>query len=64
MAGATTIHINRALKYLRQENIALFERGRVTIPDRARLEEYAMFNADYLYAEGDIALQDDFAMEA
>jgi len=49
MTGATTIHINRAVRKLREGEIADFTRGRVDIADRTRLEEYGMFQPDYLY---------------
>ena len=58
MCGATAIHINRAIRDLRERGIALFERGRVTIADRAALESYAAFDPDYLYGSTSIDLSD------
>lgn len=55
MCGATTIHLNRAIRELRESGIANFERGRVTIPDRAALETYAGFSPDYLYGPWSLA---------
>ena len=63
MAGATPVHVNRALKILRTDDIADFRRGRVDIPDPVRLHAYASFTRDYLYAEGDFALGSDFGMD-
>ena len=49
MCGASAIHTNRAIRDLRASGIADFDRGRVTVPDRAALEHYAGFTPDYLY---------------
>lgn len=57
MSGATAVHANRALRELRERGVAEFKRGRVTAPDRAALEEYADFAQDYLYGEGELALE-------
>ena len=56
MSGATAVHANRALRELREKGIAQFHRGRVTVQDRSALEGYADFAADYLYGEGQLAL--------
>jgi len=55
MCGATPIHINRAIRDLRQQGIAVFDRGRVTVPDRAALEGFASFTPDYLYGPWSLA---------
>lgn len=55
MAGATPIHTNRAVRELRQAGLAIFDRGRVTIPDRAALETYCGFTPDYLYGPWSLA---------
>lgn len=55
MCGASTIHINRALRDLRTAGIADFDRGRVRIADRAALEAYAAFTPDYLYGPWPLA---------
>ena len=52
MCGTTAIHMNRALGHLRREGIGEFRRGTLYVRDRARLEEFAGFNPDYLYGEG------------
>lgn len=61
MSGATTIHINRALRELRDDGVADFVRGRVNIKDRERLESYGRFHSDYLYGEGSIHLREGYA---
>lgn len=48
MCGTTAIHLNRALGELRRKGIADFRRGEVSTPDRALLEQFGMFRADYL----------------
>lgn len=58
MCGATPIHTNRALADLRRKGIADFQRGAVRIPDRSRLEEFAVFTPDYLFGEGALYLRD------
>ena len=55
MCGATPIHANRAIRDLRNLNIAHFDRGQVTIPDQAALEAYAGFTPDYLYGPWSLA---------
>ncbi|MEO6386766.1 MAG: Crp/Fnr family transcriptional regulator [Croceibacterium sp.] len=58
MCGTTPIHMNRALAQLRKLGIAEFRRGTVYIADRDKLEAFADFNADYLYGEGSLHIQD------
>lgn len=55
MCGATPIHLNRAIRDLRESGIADFDRGRVTVPDREALERYAGFSPDYLYGPWSLA---------
>lgn len=55
MSGSTPIHTNRAIRELRRTGLAHFDRGRVTIPDRAGLEEYSGFTPDYLYGPWSLA---------
>lgn len=63
MSGSTAVHANRALRELREKGIAEFRRGRVFSQDRAALEEYADFTADYLYGSGQLALErENFAI--
>jgi CRP-like cAMP-binding protein len=54
MCGTTAIHMNRALGQLKKEGIAEFRRGTLYVPERARLEQFAGFNPDYLYGEGSL----------
>ncbi|WP_420138795.1 Crp/Fnr family transcriptional regulator [Sphingomonas sp.] len=49
--GLTAIHVNRTLKELREQNLAQFKAGQVTILDLPRLERVAQFNPDYLYLD-------------
>jgi len=57
MSGSTAVHANRALRELRERGIAEFQRGKVIVQDRSALENYADFAADYLYGEGQLALE-------
>lgn len=59
MSGASVIHVNRAIGELRELGLADIVRGRVNIPDRAALENFAKFEADYLYGEGALSLRKD-----
>lgn len=52
MCGTTAIHMNRALSQLRKQDLADFQRGKIAVPDRERLEKFAQFDATYLYGEG------------
>ncbi|GAB5348462.1 Crp/Fnr family transcriptional regulator [Alteriqipengyuania sp. 357] len=56
MSGSTAVHTNRALRELRERGVAEFYRGRVRSDDREALETYADFAPDYLYGEGQLAL--------
>lgn len=49
--GLTPVHVNRTLKQLREEGVAEFKRGRVTIRDLARVQTIASFDPAYLYLE-------------
>ena len=62
MCGTTAIHMNRALSELRKEGLADFRRGRVTVPDRARLEKYATFDPTYLYGEGVLGMRGELSL--
>jgi CRP-like cAMP-binding protein len=57
MCGTTPIHMNRALSELRREDIVEFRRGLVIVRDRARLEELADFDPDYLYGVGELRVR-------
>ena len=47
--GITSVHANRVLKQLREDNIIDFHRGRVTIRDERKLQELADFDRRYLH---------------
>ena len=62
MSGATAIHVNRAIRELRELGLAVVARGRIDIPDIAALEQFAYFDPDYLYGgEGALSLREGFA---
>jgi len=61
MCGTTAIHMNRALGQIKREGIAEFRRGTLYVRDRARLEEFAEFNPDYLYGEGGLRVGGELA---
>ena len=52
--GTTAIHMNRIIGQLRKQGLVEFRSGRVTIPDRHRLEEFAHFSPEYLYPKGEL----------
>lgn len=58
--GTTSIHMNRIIGKLRRMGLVEFKRGRVTIPDRQALEQFARFTPDYLYGDGELHLPSDF----
>jgi len=64
MCGTTAIHMNRALGQLRKEGIAEFRRGALYVKDRARLEEYAAFDPDYLYGQGGLRVGAELTVRA
>ncbi|MET0249451.1 MAG: Crp/Fnr family transcriptional regulator [Sphingobium sp.] len=49
--GMTPVHVNRTLRQLREDGIATFERGRVTIMDLDRLHKTAQFDPSFLYLD-------------
>jgi CRP-like cAMP-binding protein len=57
--GTTAVHINRVIKSVRQRGLLEINRGRVTLPDRQALEQFARFQPDYLYGEGTLHLDED-----
>lgn len=63
MSGATAVHANRALRELRERGLVEFRRGRIWASDRGALEDYADFQPDYLYGEGQLTLErEEFAI--
>ena len=49
--GLTSVHVNRMLRKLRNEEILTFRGGEVTIHDWDRLQHIAEFNSTYLHLE-------------
>ena len=49
--GLTSVHVNRMLKRLRDEELVTVRGGEVTIHDWDRLQRIAEFSTDYLYLE-------------
>lgn len=49
--GLTSVHVNRMLKKLRDDELATFRGGQVTIHDLERLQRVAEFDPAYLYLE-------------
>jgi CRP-like cAMP-binding protein len=59
--GTTTVHMNRTVRTLRESGIAVIRRGRVTVPDRARLEALGGFEPSYLYGDGELRIGDELS---
>ncbi|WP_162875662.1 Crp/Fnr family transcriptional regulator [Sphingomonas crusticola] len=51
MTGLTPVHVNRTLRKLREAGLAVVRDGYASIPDVARLREFAGFDPTYLYLE-------------
>lgn len=49
--GLTSVHINRTLRELREQDMVVVRSGRVDISDLRALERIAEFNPTYLYLE-------------
>lgn len=49
--GLTSVHVNRMLKDLREQELATYRSGRVEILDWERLQKVAEFDPSYLYLE-------------
>jgi CRP-like cAMP-binding protein len=49
--GLTAVHVNRTLKELREQGLALFRNGRVSLIDLPGLRSIAEFDPAYLYLE-------------
>ena len=50
--GLSAIHVNRVLRELREDGLATFQTGKVTIHDFKKLAELAEFDSAYLDQEG------------
>lgn len=53
ICGLTTVHVNRVMRQLREEQLCLFRSSLVEILDPAGLAARAQFNAAYLYIADD-----------
>jgi CRP-like cAMP-binding protein len=51
VTGLTSVHVNRMLKKLRDDNLLTFRAGTVTIGDWERLQRIAEFDPTYLHLE-------------
>lgn len=51
VTGLTSVHVNRMLKKLRDENLLTFRGGRVAIDNWERLQRIAEFDPTYLHLE-------------
>ncbi|HYG46413.1 MAG TPA: Crp/Fnr family transcriptional regulator [Allosphingosinicella sp.] len=51
VTGLTSVHVNRMLKKLRDDNLLTFRGGMVTIVDWERLQRVAEFDPTYLHLE-------------
>ena len=49
--GLTSVHVNRMLRQLRDDKLATFRGGEVTIHDWPRLQQVAEFDPAYLYLD-------------
>ena len=61
ICGTSAVNMSRALSRLKAEGVARFHRGQMTAPDRAALERYGRFNADYLYGSGGLKVGDELS---
>jgi CRP-like cAMP-binding protein len=59
--GTTTVHMNRTVRALREAGVAEIRRGRVNVPDRARLEKLGKFDPAYLYGEGELRVGEELS---
>ncbi|WCT75465.1 Crp/Fnr family transcriptional regulator [Sphingomonas naphthae] len=51
--GITSVHVNRALRNLRNDGLVTFRSKKVVIPDRAKLAKLADFEPNYLFFDPD-----------
>lgn len=51
--GLTSVHVNRVLRQLREDGLATFRSGALTIGNRAMLHRLAEFDYTYLYPDTD-----------
>jgi len=53
ICGLTSVHVNRVMRSLREEQIVTFRDSLVEIHDLARLQRQGQFEPDYLYLDAD-----------
>jgi len=58
LMGVTTVHANRTLTTLRDNDLVTIDRGRLTIPDVARLRAFGGFEPNYLHLHDGKARRD------
>lgn len=58
MSGATAIHVNRAIRELRELGIVDVQRGRIEVADKSQLTNFGRFTPDYLYGQGELSLRE------
>jgi CRP-like cAMP-binding protein len=51
MTGLTPVHVNRTLRKLREAGLAIVRDGYASLPDLARLRDFAGFDPTYLYID-------------
>ena len=51
VTGLTSVHVNRMLKSLRDDDLVTFRGGEVIIHDREQLQRIAEFSPDYLFLD-------------
>jgi CRP-like cAMP-binding protein len=60
IVGLTSIHVNRVLRTLREDGVAVFRQGQVDILDPDRLTQLGQFEGTYLYLTQDAAPGPEF----
>lgn len=56
ICGTTPVHMNRALRSLRERGLGEFRRGRFYCHDREGLEEFGRFDPAYLYGDATVGI--------
>nr|WP_305957759.1 Crp/Fnr family transcriptional regulator [Aurantiacibacter sp. 219JJ12-13]MDP5261143.1 Crp/Fnr family transcriptional regulator [Aurantiacibacter sp. 219JJ12-13] len=59
ICGTTPVHMNRALRSLREAGICEFRRGRLFCENRQALEDFGRFDPAYLYADDTLGIRED-----
>jgi CRP-like cAMP-binding protein len=54
--GLSAVHVNRSLMHLREDGLIKLARTKCWIPDLARLQDAAMFDASYLHLNKEAAI--------